>query len=76
MHAMQSETIYFYSKNPQHYGVLLDATMSYIESNRICGDSITVYLRISANIIQEWSFSGEVSMITLACSGLFGDIVQ
>lgn len=76
MHTMQSETIYFYSKNPQHYGILPDATMTYTESNRICGDVITVYFHIRENSICDWSFSGDVSMITLACSGLFGDIVQ
>jgi nitrogen fixation NifU-like protein len=68
---MQSETIYFYSTNPQHHGTIANATIIYTESNRICGDVITVYIRISDDIIQEWSFGGEVSMITLACSGLF-----
>lgn len=73
---MQSETIHFYATNPQHHGVLDDATIVYTESNRICGDVITVYLRIHENVIREWSFSGDVSMITLACSGLFWDMVQ
>ena len=73
---MQSETIHFYATNPQHHGALDDATIVHTESNRICGDVITVYLRIHENVIREWSFSGDVSMITLACSGLFWDMVQ
>lgn len=27
-------------------------------------------------MIKKWSFTGQASMITIACSGLFGDIVQ
>lgn len=73
---MQSETIHFYATHPQHREVMNGATISYTETNRICGDVVTVYLQIQNNVIQKWSFSGEVSMITLACSGLFWDIVQ
>lgn len=43
---MQSETIHFYATNPQHYGELSDATISYTEHNRVCGDDITVHLVI------------------------------
>ncbi|MBP7823321.1 iron-sulfur cluster assembly scaffold protein [Candidatus Gracilibacteria bacterium] len=73
---MQSETIHFYATNPQHLGENPEATLSYAEHNRICGDDITVYLQIEENRIKKWSFTGNTSMITLACSGLFGDLVQ
>lgn len=76
MEYMQSETIHFYATHPQHQGVMPDATIVHTESNRICGDIITVYLDIEEQIIKQWSFSWDVSMITLACSGLFGDIIQ
>ena len=68
---MQSETIHFYATNPQHLGGNLEATLSYAEHNRICGDDITVYLQIEENRIKKWSFTGNTSMVTLACSGLF-----
>ena len=73
---MQSETIHFYATNPQHVGEIPDATISYAEHNRICGDDITVHLQIEENKIKTWLFTGNTSMITLACSGLFGDLVQ
>ncbi len=57
MHTMQSETIHFYATNPQYRGEIPDATLTHTESNRICGDTITVHLRIQEDIIQEWSFS-------------------
>lgn len=73
---MQSETIHFYATNPQHMGEISDATLRYTEHNRVCGDDIDVYLCIEDGKIQKWSFTGKASMITIACSGLFGDIVQ
>jgi len=68
MRTMQSETIHFYATNPQHREVIKDAGITHTESNRICGDVITVYLNIQEQKIQKWSFSGDVSMITLACA--------
>ena len=71
MTSMQSETIHFYSTNPQHHGKIFGATLVHTESNRVCGDDITIYMVIAGDNIQEWSFDGNTSMITLACSGLF-----
>lgn len=73
---MQSETIHFYGTNPQHMGEMSDATISYQEKNRICGDDIIVHLLIEWDMIKKWLFTGQASMITIACSGLFGDLVQ
>lgn len=73
---MQSETIHFYGTNPQHMGELPNPTIRYREYNRVCGDDIEVFLIIEDDTIKQWSFTGQASMITIACSGLFGDIVQ
>ena len=73
---MQSETIHFYATNPQHMVEISEPTIRYIEHNRVCGDDIEVFLVIEDRKIKEWSFTGKASMITIACSGLFGDIVQ
>jgi hypothetical protein len=43
----------------------------------VCGDDIEVFLIIEGTEkSKQWSFTGQASMITIACSGLFGDIVQ
>ncbi len=73
---MQSETIHFYATNPQHMGEIQDATLRYQEHNRICGDDVEVFLLIEGKTIKKWSFTGQASMITIACSGLFWDLVQ
>jgi nitrogen fixation NifU-like protein len=73
---MQSETIHFYATNPQHMGEIAQPSISYHEHNRVCGDDIEVFLVVEGTTVQQWSFTGQASMITIACSGLFGDIIQ
>jgi NifU-like protein involved in Fe-S cluster formation len=65
---MQSETIHFYGTNPQHMGELTSPSIRYQEHNRVCGDDIEVFLIIEGNIIKQWLFTGQASMITIACS--------
>lgn len=68
---MQSETIHFYATSPQHMGEIPDATVRHQEHNRVCGDDIEVFLVIEGKNIKKWSFTGQASIITIACSGLF-----
>jgi len=73
---MESETIHFYATNPQHMGEIIQPSIRYREFNRVCGDDIEIFMVIGDGKIAQWSFTGKASMITIACSGLFGDLVQ
>ena len=66
MTSQDADTILYYAKNPIHQGVLENATISHIESNRVCGDDITVYLEIQEDTLIDWSFTGNTAMITTA----------
>jgi NifU-like protein involved in Fe-S cluster formation len=44
--SLVSETILEYAKNPPNKGILSNSTFAYDETNRSCGDSMTVYLKI------------------------------
>lgn len=68
---MQTETIHFYATNPQHMGELENPTIRYREYNSVCGDDVEVFLIVEGTHIKQWSFTGQASMITIACSGLF-----
>lgn len=65
---MQAETIHFYGTNPQYMGELPHPTIRYREYNRVCGDDIEVFLMIEGGAIKQWLFTGQASMITIACS--------
>lgn len=41
------------------------------EGNPVCGDDITVYLRLEYDVILDYSFSGDISMHAIAASSFW-----
>lgn len=70
-----SEIITYYSKNHPNKKKLNDFTISYKEENRTCWDTVTVYLKIENDIITDWSFQWETSIITTAVSSIFWESI-
>jgi NifU-like protein involved in Fe-S cluster formation len=70
-----NETIQYYSRNPGNKGVLEDYTVSHWEDNRACGEDLKVYLKIEDNVFVKYSFDGDLSIITTACSAVFGEAI-
>lgn len=64
-----------YAKNPPNKGVLENATARHFEENRVCGDSLEVYLLIEGGILKDYSFDGKTSIVTTACAAMFGEAV-
>ena len=52
-----------------------DAIVYRHEGNSICGDDITVYLKIEDNLISKRSYDGNTSMITTASSSFFSELI-
>lgn len=65
-----------YTKHPVNNFEMENATISRHEGNFICGDDITVYLKIHENIIEMMSFSWNPSNITLAASSLLAELIE
>ena len=72
---LQQETIQYYARNPKNKGVLQNADISYEEMNRLCGDDVSVFVKVSDNCVLDWSFDWNASMITIACSSIFWEMV-
>lgn len=70
-----SEIITYYSKNHPNKKKLNDFTISYKEENRTCWDTVTVYLKIENDIVIDWSFQWETSIITTAVSSIFWESI-
>lgn len=69
-----------YYDNPVNKRIMDDATVSRHEWNSVCGDDITVQLKLKENaigevIIEEWSYDGNTSMITTAASSFFSELI-
>lgn len=72
---MYNETITYYSKNPFNKFEMENPTISHFESNDLCGDDLTIYLKISNNIIENWSFTWDTAIITTACTWVFWESI-
>lgn len=66
------EHILEHYRNPQNKGVLPDATFSQREFNPLCGDDITMYVKLGNDArITTISFQGNGCAISLAAASLF-----
>lgn len=70
-----NETIQHYSRNPWNKGVLENCTISHWEENRNCWEDLRVYLIIEDEKFKSYSFDGDLSIITTACSAVFGESI-
>ncbi|MFK7780170.1 MAG: iron-sulfur cluster assembly scaffold protein [Candidatus Gracilibacteria bacterium] len=72
---MYNEIITYYSKNPFNKYEMEDSTINFSEENDVCGDDLNIFLKIENNIIKNWSFTGDTSIITTACGSVFGESI-
>ena len=68
---LYQQVILEHNKNPRNFKKLEKATHSAEGYNPLCGDHLTVYLRVnSKNIIEEISFEGDGCAISKASSSM------
>lgn len=86
-----STLIQEYYTNPVNNYRIEDATVSHHEGNPMCGDDITVYIKLSKDnivipldtkeidqentVISQRSYDGNVSMITQAAASFFSELI-
>ncbi len=64
-----------YTKHPVNNFRMEECTISRHEGNFICGDDITVYLKIDGDSISDFSFDGNCSTITTAAASLLAELI-
>ena len=65
-----------HSRHPRHFGKLVDATQQARGYNPLCGDQLTVYLRLDGDRVAEASFEGKGCALCLASASLMTDAVR
>lgn len=64
-----------YAKNPLCNYEMNNADITRHEWNFICGDDITVYLKISDNKVTEYSYDGNPSTVSLAAASFLSELI-
>ncbi len=73
---LYQETILDHSKRPRNFGELAQATHRAEGHNPLCGDRVTVYLRVEGDLIRELRFKGAGCSISTASASIMTDALR
>ena len=72
---LYQEVILDHYKRPRHFGAMPDADQRAYGQNPLCGDQVTVYLKMSDDKIEDVSFEGVGCAISTASASLMTEAV-
>jgi len=74
---LYQEVILDHSRHPRHYGALDDASHKAEGYNPLCGDRVTVYLKLGAdNRVADIKFQGKGCAISQASASMMTDMLK
>ena len=74
---LYQEVILDHSRHPRHHGVLEDASHKAEGYNPLCGDRVTVYLKLDAdNRVADIKFEGKGCAISQASASMMTDMLK
>jgi nitrogen fixation NifU-like protein len=76
LHDLYQEVILDHNKRPRNFGPLPDATQSAKGHNPLCGDKLTLSLKIDGDRIEKVSFEGSGCAISKASASLMTDAIK
>jgi len=73
---LYQEVIFDHNRNPRNFRVMPDADRKVEGFNPLCGDRLTLFLKITEGVIQDASFQGSGCAISTASVSLMTEIVK
>lgn len=73
---LYQEVIFDHNRNPRNFHVMKNADRKMEGFNPLCGDRLTLYLKIENSVIQDASFQGSGCAISTASVSLMTDIIK
>lgn len=73
---LYQEVIFDHNRNPRNFRVMEDANRKVEGFNPLCGDRLTLYLRVEDHVIKDASFQGSGCAISTASVSLMTEIVK
>ncbi len=70
---LYQEVIIDHSRHPRNFHAITDATHHADGFNRLCGDKLTLYLKVENNLITDISFQGSGCAISTASASLMSE---
>jgi nitrogen fixation protein NifU and related proteins len=73
---LYQEVIFDHYRKPRNYHALADANHVAQGHNPLCGDQVTIYLRVEDDVIEDLSFEGTGCAISTASASLMTDALK
>lgn len=73
---LYQEVIFDHNRNPRNFRVIDDADRKMDGFNPLCGDRLTLYLKMDGDVIQDASFQGSGCAISTASVSLMTEIIK
>ncbi|TAN51300.1 MAG: SUF system NifU family Fe-S cluster assembly protein [Methylococcaceae bacterium] len=73
---LYQEVVFDHNRNPRNFRVMENANRTVEGFNPLCGDKITLYVKIDDGIVSDVSFQGQGCAISTASASLMTDIVK
>jgi nitrogen fixation NifU-like protein len=73
---LYQEVILDHNRRPRNFGTLPEANRSAEGHNPLCGDRVTVYLRVADDRVQDISFQGAGCAISTASASLMTEALR
>ncbi|MBA2685116.1 MAG: SUF system NifU family Fe-S cluster assembly protein [Gemmatimonadaceae bacterium] len=74
--ALYQEVILDHNRRPRNFSVMADATVEERGVNPLCGDELTLYLRMDGDRIADASFQGSGCAISRASASMMTSLVK
>ena len=73
---LYQEVIFDHNRNPRNFRVMENADRKVEGFNPLCGDRLTLFLKINGDVIEEASFQGSGCAISTASVSLMTEIIK
>lgn len=73
---MYAEEIIAYYEHPVNKNKMDDASGSYSDFNPVCGDKVTVYIKVENGKIEKMTFEGDGCAISMAAASMLTELVE
>lgn len=76
LNELYQEVILDHNRQPRNFRVLTKANHSAVGHNPLCGDRVTIYLKLESDVIREISFQGSGCAISTASASLMTESLK
>jgi nitrogen fixation NifU-like protein len=73
---LYQEVILDHSRHPRNFGPAADANRQAKGNNPLCGDRVTIYLRLDGALIADAKFEGRGCAISLASASMMTEMIK